>query len=176
MDYFFMKTDKRICRLPKLQLSEELLRLKQENIKHGSITSMVYIKGNSGLITEYADYYETPIPLIGERFQKIAQKYQPDAVFHRVILVEKQTGEQRPYYLLLPPEIECADKGESIYDDAGNIEKFVLEEEKVGRQRIFVAKDYKKKLIVRLDVAESILRRGSNGIWFEPILTAKGRE
>lgn len=170
-----METDKRICKLPKLQLPKELYILKQGYEMHSSTkkASMVYIKENSGMITEYADYYDTPIPLIGEKVCRIMQKYQPDAVFHRVILVEKQTGKQRAYYLLMPPEIECADKEASIYDAVGNIEKFVLREEKVGAQRIFAAKDYKKKLIVGLDVAESILRRDSNGIWFEPVLTAE---
>lgn len=173
MDYFIMKTDERICKLPEIQLPKELFTLKQskEKVKNMSATPMIYISKKTGLNIEYTDYFEKPMPLIAEKFQKILQKYQQDAVFQRVMLVEKETGQQKPYYLLLPPEIECADEVASKYDAVGNIQDFVLDTEKAGKQRIFLAKDYKKKLLVRLDVAESILRRESNGIWFEPVQT-----
>lgn len=173
MDYFIMKTDERVCKMPEIQLPKELFLLKQakEKVKDIPNVSIAYISGNSGLNIEYADYYEKPIPLIAEKFQKILQKYQQDALFHRVTLIEKETGQQKPYYFLLPPEIVCVDKVASKYDEAGNIQDFVLDIEKVGKQRIFLAKDYKKKLLVRLDVAESILRREPNGIWFEPVQT-----
>lgn len=49
------------------------------------------------------------------------------------------------------------------------MQNFVLDVEKVGRRAIFLAKDFNRRLIVRLDVAESILRREANGIWFEPV-------
>lgn len=38
--------------------------------------------------------------------------------------------------------------------------------------KIFMAKDFNREVVVRLDIAESILRREANGIWFEPVKIA----
>ena len=163
MDYFMMKTDKRLRRLPQIQLPKEFSTMKITK------SPIVYVKEYDGMNIEYADYLEKPIPLIADKFQKILQKYQQDMVLQRVMLVERETGRQKPYCFMLPPEIMCADKEESEFDAKGNVQDFVLDVEKAGKRRIFLAKDYNKQMLVRLDVVESILRREANGIWFEPV-------
>lgn len=163
MDYFIMKTDVRLRRLPQIQFPQEIFEV--ENSK----TSIVYVKEHNGLNIDYADYLEKPGPLIAEKFHHILQKYQRDVVFRRMMLVEKDTGQQTPYYLMLPPEVMCADSNETKCDARGNVQDFVLNTEKVGKRTIFFAKDFNRQLVVRLDVAESILRREANGIWFEPV-------
>lgn len=175
MDYFIMKTDERLFRLPKMQLPKELSLMEMTREKMEKITkqSIVYVKADHGLSIDYGDYLEKPIPLIADKFQKILQKYQQDMLFHRVMLIEKETGQQKPYYFIMPPEITCVHKEESKYDVMGNVQDFVLDVEKAGNRKIFLAKDYRRQLLVRLDVAESILRREANGIWFEPVKTAE---
>lgn len=177
MDYFIMKTDERLCRLPQLQLPKELstVNMTEEKIKKITGTSIAYVQENHGLNIEYADYLEKPVRLVADKFQKILQKYQRDIVFHRVMLIEKETGQQRAYYLMLPPKIICADQEESRYDAMGNIQEFVLDVKKAGNRKIFLAEDYNGQLLVRLDVAESILRREANGIWFEPVRISERR-
>lgn len=174
MDYFIMKTDERLCKLPQMQIPKELLtmELTKEKLKKLTTTSIIYVKENRGLSIEYADYYEKPICLIADKFQKILKKYQQDMLFHKVTLIGKETGWQKSYYLMLPPEITCADKEKSRYDVMGNVRDFVLDVEKVGNRKIFFAMDCSRQLLVRLDVAESILRREANGIWFEPVKIA----
>ncbi len=167
MDYFRMITDKRLCRLPRLQIPKELLKAEMTK------PSIVYVEGNHGLSIDYADYLEKPFPLIAEKFQRILQKYQPDMALRRVTLIEKETGQQKPYYLMMPPKITCADKEGSRYDAVGKVQDFVLDVKKAGNRKIFLAEDYGSELLVRLDVAESILRRKADGIWFEPVKTAE---
>lgn len=175
MDYFRMKTDKRLCKLPQMQIPKELspIGMTKEKLEKITKPSIVYVKGNHGLSIEYADYLEKPIPLIAEKFQRILQKYQQDMLFHRVTLIEKETGKQKPYYFMMPPKITCADQEESRYDAVGNVQDFVLNIKKAGNRKIFLAEDYDSQLLVRLDVAESILRREADGIWFEPVKTAE---
>lgn len=163
MDYFIMKTDKRLHLLPQIEFPKEYARM--ETAK----PSIVYVKEYAGLRIDYPDYLEKPFPLIADKFQKILQKYQQDMGFLRIVLIEKMTGQQKTYCLMRPMEIICADKNESQYDKKGNVQDFVLDVEKVEGRKIFLAKDYNKQLLVRLDVAESILRREANGIWFEPV-------
>ncbi len=174
MDYFLLKTDNRCHNLPQLQLPKELspTRITKERMQKLGTASMVYVKGNTGMDIEYPDYFDKPLPLIADKFQRILQKYQPNMILHRVMLIEKESGVQKAYHLLMPPEIACAHEQAAGMEVAGNIQDFVLDVEKVGTQKIFLAKDYGRQLLVRLDVAESILRREPNGIWFEPVKTA----
>lgn len=170
MDYFIMQTDSRLRRLPQLQIPKELLNIVDAGqISSKKSVSVIYVKGNKGLSIEYPDYIATPIPLIAERFHKILKKYQQDTIFYQVVLIEKDTGMQKTYYMLLPPIMECADKNKTVYDRGGNIQDFVLDAERIGKNRMFRVQELKNQIAVRLDVAESILRRDAGGIWFEPL-------
>lgn len=160
MEYFMMKTDKRLFNLPQMELPKEL-----------SANNIIYVKGNHGMDIVYADYLEKPIPLVSDKLQNILQKYQQDMVLQRVMLIERETGMQKAYYFMKPPEIVCVGNVEFSSDNEDNMKNFVLDIEKVGNRKIFLAKDYRRQLLVRLDVAESILRRDANGIWFEPVKT-----
>lgn len=166
-----MQTDTRITRLPQIRWPKEYSTIETAitYFKKAKENAVIYVQENRGLEPEYADYIQGQIPLIGERFYKILSKYAPDTFFHRVVLVEKQSGKQSHFYCMIPPEIECSEKLKSTYDTTGQVKEFVLDASKVGTHKLFMAKDYQRKVIVRLDVAESILRREPNGIWFEPV-------
>ncbi len=170
MEYFIMQTDSRLRRLPQFQVPKELLNISgagQANRKEE--VSVIYVTGVKGLNIEYPDYISGSIPLIADRLHKILKKYQQDTIFHQVVLIEKDTGTQKTYYMMLPPIVECADKKKSVYDKVGNVVDFVLDAESVGRNRMFRVRELKNQVVVRLDVAESILRRDAGGIWFEPV-------
>ncbi len=170
MEYFIMRTDSRLRRLPQLQVSKEILNLSDAGqMNNKKAASVIYVTGNKGLSVEYPDYIAGPIPLIAEKLHKILKKYQQDAIFHQVVLIEKDRGTQKVYYVMLPPILECADKSKTVYDKALNVLDFVLDTECVGRNRIFRVLELKNQIVVRLDVAESILRRDTSGIWFEPL-------
>ena len=168
MDYFLMQTDSRLRRLPQFQVPKELLYIsdgRQINCKES--VSVIYVEGNKGLSIEYPDYIARPIPLIAEKLHKILKKYQQDTAFYQVVLIEKDTGMQKTYYMMLPPIIECADKNKTVYDRSENIQDFVLDAECIGKNRMFRVRELKNQIVVRL--AESILRRDAGGIWFEPL-------
>lgn len=174
MDYFMMQTDKHLRRLPQFQIPKEMKNIEdKKTIRDNGAVLVICVEGYNGLEIEYPDYIEKPIPLIADKFRSILKKYQPDTIFHRVMLTEKKAGVQKPYHLMVPPVIECADPLESIYDKAGNIIEFVLDADCVQMNRIFRIKELKNQIAVRLDVAESILRRDAGGIWFEPIKIAE---
>ena len=176
MEYFYMKVDKRIQRLPDMEFPRELITSKGMVTEISRIVGsiMVKVKALNGLKTVYPDYFSTPYFLIAEKFHKIFEKYQSDIFFHRVMLVEKEM--QTPYFLFIPPEIECENKEETTYERDGSIKCLVLDESKVGGNRIFRVKGMSKTVIVRLDAAESVLRREPNGIWFEPVAVNGGKK
>ena len=170
MEYFIMQTDSRMHRLSQFQVPKELLnRNSGVQMNHKEEVPVIYVTGNKGLNIEYPDFISTPIPLIADSLHKILKKYQQNAIFDQVVLIEKDTRTQKVYYMMIPPSLECADKGKTTYDNAGNILEFVLDAESVVRNRIFRVSELKNQIAVRLDVAESILRRDATGIWFEPL-------
>jgi len=115
---------------------------------------------------EYPDFIERPFDLIGDKLKRVLSLYQPNIYFETMIMIEHQRVIQTVYHLMVTPEIDCASKHCVHY--FGKIDKLVLDIDKIGHQRIFrVTGDY--RIIVRLDVVESILRRIPYGIVFEPV-------
>ena len=102
MDYFIMKTDRRLRLLPQIQFSKEGIGT---NVMKQSIA---YVKEYTGRCIDYPDYLEKPYPLIADKYRKILQKYQQDMDLQRVMLIEKESGKQTPYCLICPAEIVCA--------------------------------------------------------------------
>lgn len=148
MDYFIMKTDKRIFHVANVQLPSAMLFPEGEKEKNPlSGNEIVYINESSGLKYEYPDFIEKPYALIAEKYEKIFSKYQSNMRMQKVTLIEKKSNHQKNYLYIEPPIVD------------GD----------VGNNRIFCFQEKKNEIIVRLDVAESILRREANGIWFEPI-------
>lgn len=175
MDYFMICQDKRLRNVAKVRPPASLPPrvLTQGQGKGTGQTTIMYVEESRR--KEYPDYIEAPVRLVSEKIKRIISKYQKDILFQTVVLIEKESNHQEVYYRMTVPEIACAAE-ETVYDRGGHVEDFVLDEQKVGHARVFCAAGYGKKIIVRLDVAESMLRRDSFGIWFEKVKTAKEEE
>ncbi len=168
MEYFVMKTDERLRRLPQIEVPGGFSGEKQKSV------SILYVKEQHGLRTDYADYLDAQLPLISEKFQRILEKYQQDVRLQRVMLIERGTGRQVPYCLVGAPEIVCIDQTETG-DGVEGIKTLVIEKEEIGDRRIFFARSESGgQLLVGLDIAESLLRREANGIRFAPVRLLEG--
>lgn len=165
MEYFMMQQDKRLNHLPIIRIPDGFSDREQWK---DEITPLILYIEELGLTYQYADYLLQPFPMIGERIQTVMEKYQRDLRFRRVILMHKKTGAQHNYYQISVPEIDCACTEELGFSRKGE-EELVLNLDRVKDAKIFRVKQLKEKLFVRLDVAESILRREPEGIWFAPV-------
>jgi len=134
------------------------LRLSKEEIRVMYVTSDVY--------NEYPDFIERPFNLIGDKFKHVMGLYQPNIYFETVVMIEHQREKQTVYHSMIVPEVDGASDLSVRY--FGKIHDLVLDVKKVGNQRIFRVEG-DPRLIVRLDVVESILRRIPHGIMFEPV-------
>lgn len=157
MEYFMMQPDKRLTNMPVIRIPAGFSDIEQSKDKN--VPLILYVE-NIGLSCRYSDYLLRPFPMIGERIQSIMEKYQRDMSFRRLILMDKKTGAQHNYYRIYVPEIVCALESN---------DEPVLNPDKVKNAKIFQVKQFKEKLFVCLDVAESILRREPEGIWFTPV-------
>ena len=175
MIYFTIHQDKRILNSPKLIITkQEIEELRQFPTPDSVFVSkIIYVKNELLKKIDYPDLIEMPILLISEKLKSLMTKYQKNIWMRTIVLIEKETNQQRIYYAVYPPRLACASI-KSTYDFNNQFKKFILDEKKVGYNRIFIAEGMEKSLIVRLDVAESILRRKSNGIIFEEVENEKG--
>ena len=168
MDYFIMRQDERLTNVVKMILPDFLGggHLTSEQEQELPSTMVIFAKENQN--NAYPDYIESPVMLISEKLKRMFSKYQEDIIFKTAVLVEKEINRQEVYYLISVPKIACVSET-SVFDRQDHVQELVLDTKKVGNARIFCAADYENKMIVRLDVAESILRRDSEGIWFEKV-------
>jgi len=169
MDYFIMQQDPQINNIVVLKNWQSAIYddAPEYHIAPISIkTRTVFVEDQ--LYNEYPDFLAEPIPLIAKDLMQVITLYQKDIIMHPVVLIEKKTKLQTVYYSLNIPEIECASE-KSKLDHIGKIKELVIDKNTVAGKRIFRVAGYEKRIIVRLDVAESILRRETYGITFEKL-------
>ncbi|MGN6714481.1 hypothetical protein SAMN02745136_03006 [Anaerocolumna jejuensis DSM 15929] len=166
MEYFMMQQDNRLKHLPFIRIPPGFSDGEQCKDEKALLT--LYVE-NLGLKDQYSDYLLQPFPMIGERIQKVMGKYQRDMSFQRIILIDKKESLQHNYYRISVPEIDCVSAEEFDIGRKYKEIKIVLNQNQVEYAKIFRVKQLKGNLLVRLDVAESILRREPEGIWFTPV-------
>ena len=165
MDYFVMTQDQRLYSAAKLLPGPlNLPALTRAQLSAINSTMTLYVKADQN--NQYPDYLEKPVGLVSEKLRGVMSKYQPDIRFKTVVLIEKERRRQELYYLIIPPII----KGLWLSEPKPGHE-LALDVEQAGEAGIFWDDSFAKRLIVRLDVAESILRRNSYGVTFEKVST-----
>lgn len=86
------------------------------------------------------DYiYERGIPLISEKTKRIFDEFGVDYLFYKKIILQKSdVGLEEPYWLALPPRINCLNLEESEIDEILNVaDEIVINDSRVGRYDIF---------------------------------------
>jgi len=125
---------------------------------------------------EYTDFLENPFFLISNTFKKTVEMYNPDFDYKAVVLSEKISGKQTLYWHINLPHVHC-------FPEVIRQTKSIVKAKTLDRSRIYISKVKDLSLfkfheaaatipfyIIRLDLAESILRRGVVGF------TLKGLE
>ena len=182
MDYFVIRPDTRLMYTPELRWPNEgELPPKEKHLDlNPYLSEALLIRLKAHRLNEYPDYMEIPINfkppvmLISNKLKPIVSKYQRNIRFQMVLFVERKRGHQEIYHVMDVPEVDC------LSDNAprrlGDVTELVLDEDKIGVNRIFRVKDYNMELVIRLDVAESLLRRNGSGVTFEKVKMRRKRD
>ncbi|WP_425448048.1 imm11 family protein [Dethiothermospora halolimnae] len=173
MEYFLLKQDKRYIHTPtyldlirKIDV-RDINRLDCHKIKDPTI---IHIKGDEK--AEYLDILHRQIYIISEELKDLMGEYNSNIIFKTIALIDLENQVQQMYYLPIFEEVEALHEQCEFNLNKSVIKKLVLDKEKIGNRNIFVIKGAKEYLVVvRLDVAESILRRNFVGITLEKIKT-----
>ncbi|MBC2580555.1 imm11 family protein [Clostridium sp. DJ247] len=166
MEYFVIYQDKRIENAAEpigilKEISKDMLN--KEGTKHMDELPIQFdIKEKSS--SEYIDFIEKPVPLVSDNLKKLLQKYDKKIFFKPIVLCDRKQEKQDLYWLMVPDSIDClSDKSE--FNKDGTLKRLVIDKKKVGNFKIFKVNGIMEDLmLVRLDAAESILRRDFTGI------------
>lgn len=166
MDYFVMQQDERYADVPVLQHIRQKIDIRHMNrlqAHHIADTTIFQVKATSE--TEYPDLLSDQLFLVSEPLKKLIAMYEPDCMFKHIPLMDHFNGKQTLYFLPFFEEVEALSPRSEFNADRSVIKKLVLQGEKVVKKRIFRVRESEKPLImVRLDVAESIMRRDLVGV------------
>lgn len=171
MDYFLLKQDKRYINIPNILDVYKNINLNNINLtKQHKIDDIMIFYIKSDEKTEFLDVLNRQLFLISENVKNILEKYNANIVFKMFPLIDYKNSKQEIYYLPIFEEIEALSEEAELNLNKTVVKKLILNKEKISDKKIFKIKESLDTLvIVRLDVAESLLRRDFKGILLERV-------
>lgn len=120
--------------------------------------------------TIFTDIITMPYLLVSAMVKKLLAAYEPLIEFKDIVLLDKVNKQYALYYLPILEEVDCLHESSELNLDHSVIRKAVFDPRKAIDKSIFRIGGVKDTYIaVRLDLAESLLRRKAAGVWLEPI-------
>ncbi|EKQ53193.1 MULTISPECIES: DUF1629 domain-containing protein [unclassified Clostridium] len=171
MNYFLLKQGEDYINAPVLMDVFNKLDVRNINLlKAHKIDDILIFNTKCDEETEFLDILDRNLFLISEKMKKIIEKYDPGILFKTVPLIDLKHKKQGNYYMPIFEDIECLSEKAELNLNKTVVKKIILDKEKIKGKKIFRIKESSKALIVvRLDVAESLLRREFKGICLQKL-------
>ncbi|KFN10350.1 hypothetical protein GNQ08_05395 [Paenibacillus macerans] len=123
---------------------------------------------------EYRSVIELPVFLVSAQVREILSQYEPNLAYKTLVVTDQTTYTQVYFCLIDVPKVDCISQTHSVIE-RGMVREAVLEEEKISGLRMFWAAGLPfPGLIVRLDVAEALLRHNLYGLNLRRICSKAG--
>lgn len=171
-EYFVLKQDERLTDAPMLLNVRKQVNTRDihRTSAHKLAETMIFqVKAEKE--STFADVMDGQLYVLSERLKRLVEMYAPDTIFKLTPLIDLVHHRQRNYYLPIFEEVEALSPKTERAGDGSVIRKLVLQSDQLQGKRIVQIKESAKPLIVvRLDVAESILRRDFTGVRLERVL------
>ncbi|NEW09790.1 hypothetical protein GK047_28120 [Paenibacillus sp. SYP-B3998] len=166
MDYFILKQDERYTNTPHLLNVKEHIDSRQLNLLNAHhIASTVVLQVEADAESRFLDILDGQLFLLSENMQKVVELYEPETLFKRISLIDLKQQRQVNYVLPIFREIDALSLSSEWNTNRSVLKKSILQADKIKGNKIFRIKESEKPLIVvRLDVAESMIRRNLAGI------------
>lgn len=177
MDYFRLKQDADYHNTPFIpELINKIDRRYTTAAHADKIDDVLVFPLKSKETHNFIDVLDSQIFLVSDTLKEVIKLYLPKLSFKLIALANQNLNEQKIYHLPLFAPVDCLSKLSIMTPDKKTIKKLVLKKNIIEETRkpIFrVAHDYETIVIVRLDAAESILRRKMLGISLSQVEIAK---
>lgn len=175
MDFFVILQDKRIPDIVEPMGASKVISKDVLNINNADKLErlLVQFQIKEKTHNEYVDYIECPVQLVSDKLKRLLEKYDSSVFFIPVMLADLKNERQEIYWLMVPDVKDCLSP-QTEFNKDGTLKKLVIDERKAALFKVFKVKGLLENLLViRLDVAESILRRDYAGIKLKKVAKEK---
>lgn len=169
MRYFLVKEDKRYKNRPIIRDFNSVISPK--DLKEGNyskIPKRIIMKVKPDASIEFVDIIMVPFVIVSKVIYQLLEKFEPNLQFKEIVLLDKKNGKVGEYFMPLLSKCDCLTKKSTYNFDKSEITKAVIDRNLIGDKCIFKFSVGSSNLVViRLDVAELILRRNASGFLLE---------
>lgn len=172
MEYFILTQDRRI-NVPKLpaELIKAVPKLIVSTSKVRNLTDAMAFPIQNNQDGEYPAVIDQEVYLVNTQVKDVLGHYDWKLASSPTMFNDMHKGQQHLYWVLDIKTVDCL-ADETIFNPNRTLRKLVLNERKVIHIPMFkIGGILEEYVAVRLDVAESLLRRDIYGIELKPILT-----
>lgn len=166
MRYYILEQDMGYADIPKLM--NWFVHLTASNTKSPDIKNLhnrEIITMQTDEDTVCADILFSPIFMISDTVKECLALYEPNMQFKEIILLDQKRRKMQNYFLPSLEEIDCLTSRSEYTFGHVDLKYIELDKNRIGDKSIFKLKGVEKNYIIaRLDVVESLLRRGGKGI------------
>ena len=99
--------------------------------------------------------------------------YEPQIISKQIILLDTENRNKQTYYLPILPHLDCLSEESVLSPDGSELREGVLDLSQISSEGIFhIAGLSRFYTVIRLDVLESMLKRGARGVKITPMRTS----
>lgn len=172
MDFFQLKSDRRYLHTPVItNLNSIVLRRKEMDIEYANKVPDISVGFSRSMHRpDYIDVLDTQLFLVCDGIKKVFTMYKPSMIFKTICIVNNLDGSSCNYNAPLFSKVECMPDCYKAIKDRKKLNHLILLKKEIEDECIFkIANIDSEIIIIRLDVAESILRRGIKKFQLEKV-------
>lgn len=176
MEYFRLRQDRRYLFTPYINTLRDILR-RTEDLYAGNVIAVpdfnsVFV--SSDRPCDFVSVLDQQIFLVKDELKHVFSLYEPLLKFKQFFIFNNRRGEYCPYYAPIFKKIDCISTTSKRNPYNGRLINCIIDEKQIRDESIFMLPDDREKIIViRLDVAESLLRRGIRDFCLERMEVCK---
>lgn len=171
MKYFLLRTDPQFDNPP--IINDWFQKIDRRNIQLGKShkienRQLFFIESNP--ITTFPDVLSFPAFMVTERLRDVIKLYEPKMLFKEIILLDQRYAKACTYHMPILEYADCLTNGSILTKDHSTIISAEIDPTKVNEHSIaYIASVSNLYIIARLDIIESFLRRGAQGISLQEV-------
>ncbi|MGG4213885.1 DUF1629 domain-containing protein [Paenibacillus sp. FSL L8-0638] len=119
---------------------------------------------------EFSDWLSVSTTLLSNPMKRILEKYNVQARFKRVYLINRKDNQSALYWMPHAPAMDVLSSYAEFDIQGQYIKRLVLDHEKVKGNHFFTVQGIREPFfIISIEVAESLLRRNLSGFRLQPV-------
>ncbi|MCW3791437.1 hypothetical protein OM416_07590 [Paenibacillus sp. LS1] len=170
MEYFMISQDRNLdehlISFEGLKSATRTLEITTDQSQELKDLTVVFVHGENKIVPDFID---RPVVLVSDELKKVMEMHDDNIMFKCAVLTNVVEETQLTYWLILVDRLDCL-SSLSEYDPWGRPTRIVIDKHKAAGHAVFrIAGIDDKRLIINLDVTESVLRRELWGMTLESI-------